>query len=165
VRVEAWFAIAAAFGHQVKLIDLQVEDHRSYFRMFESWRPDVIAFSCNYLPHVPEIIDLARATKTRFPEMFIYVSGHSASFTARAIIEHGAGAIDSVLKGEREVGMPLLLAAIEGGRDPVTVAGVVTADGEGPPPVFVHSLDDLTPARDLLRHRRKYFLGTLEAKL
>ena len=67
-----------------------------------------------------------------------------------------------MLKGEGEAGMPLLLAAIEGGRDPVTVAGVVTADGEGPPPVFVHSLDDLTPARDLLRHRRKYFLGTLD---
>ena len=165
MRVEAWFAIAAAFGHQVKLIDLQVEDHRSYFRMLESWRPDVIAFSCNYLPHVPEIIDLAKATKTRFPEMFICVGGHSASFIASAIIEHGAGAIDCVLKGEGEAGMPLLLAAIEGGRDPVTVAGVVTADGEGPPPVFVHSLDDLTPARDLLRHRRKYFLGTLEAKL
>jgi len=67
-----------------------------------------------------------------------------------------------VLKGEGEAGIPLLLAAIEGGRDPVTVAGVVTANGEGPPPVFVHSLDDLTPARDLLRHRRKYFLGTLD---
>ena len=52
-------------GHQVKLIDLQVEDHRAYFRMLESWRPDVIAFSCNYLPHVPEIADLAKATKTR----------------------------------------------------------------------------------------------------
>jgi len=69
--------------HQVKLIDLQVEDHRSYFRMLDSWRPDVIAFSCNYLPHVPEIIDLAKTTKTRFPEMFICVGGHSASFTAR----------------------------------------------------------------------------------
>src|SRR6185436_9450998 len=34
--------------------------------------------------------------------------------------------------------------------------------GEGPPPGFVHSLDDLMPARDLLRHRRKYFLGTLD---
>ena len=99
-------------GHQVKLIDLQVEDHRAYFRTLESWWPDVIAFSCNYLPHVPEIIDLAKATKTRFPEMFICVGGHSA------IIEHGAGAIDSVLKGEGEAGMPLLLAAIEGGRDP-----------------------------------------------
>ena len=149
-------------GHEVQLIDLQVEDHRAYFRMLERWRPDVVAFSCNYLPHVPEIVDLAKATKIRFPDIFICVGGHSASFTAASIIEHGAGAIDCVLKGEGEAGMPMLLAAIEAGHDPVTVPGAVTADGEGPPPGFVHSLDDLTPARDLLRHRRKYFLGTLD---
>ena len=149
-------------GHEVQLIDLQVEDQHAYFRMLESWRPDVIAFSCNYLPHVPEIVDLAKATKTRFPEMFICVGGHSASFTAASIIEHGAGAIDCVLKGEGEASIPMLLAAIEADRDPVTVPGAVTADGEGPPPSFVHSLDDLTPARDLVRHRRKYFLGTLD---
>ena len=40
--------------------------------------------------------------------------------------------------------------------------GAVGAAGEGPPPAFVHSLDALTPARDLLRHRRKYFIGTLD---
>jgi hopanoid C-3 methylase len=38
----------------------------------------------------------------------------------------------------------------------------VTADGEGPSPNFVHSLDDLKPARDLLQHRRKYFIGILD---
>jgi hopanoid C-3 methylase HpnR len=149
-------------GHDVQLVDLQVEDQRAYFRMLESWRPDVVAFSCNYLPHVPEIVDLAKATKIRFPRVFICVGGHSASFTAASIIEHGAGAIDCVLKGEGEAGMPMLLAAVEAGRDPITVPGAVTADGEGPPPGFAHSLDDLTPARDLLRHRRKYFLGTLD---
>ena len=149
-------------GYAVRLIDLQVEDQRAYFRMLESWRPDVVAFCCNYLPHVPEIVDLAKATKTGFPETFICVGGHSASFTADAIIEHGAGAIDCVLKGEGEAGIAPLLAAIERGDNPLTVAGAVTADGEGPPPGFVHSLDDLMPARDLLRHRHKYFLGTLD---
>ena len=34
--------------------------------------------------------------------------------------------------------------------------------GEGPPPGFVHSLDEVMPARDLLRHRRKYFVGILD---
>jgi hopanoid C-3 methylase HpnR len=67
-----------------------------------------------------------------------------------------------VLKGEGEAAMPLLLAAVEAGRDPATVPGAVGAAGEGPPPAFVHSLDALTPARDLLRHRRKYFIGTLD---
>lgn len=34
--------------------------------------------------------------------------------------------------------------------------------GEGPAPRFVESLDDLRPARDLLRHRHKYFIGVLD---
>src|SRR6516165_12459310 len=86
-------------GHEVRLIDLQVEGHRAYFRLLQSWRPDVVAFSCNYLANVPEIVDLAKATKARFPETFVCVGGHSASFTATALIEHGKGAI-CVLKGE-----------------------------------------------------------------
>ena len=149
-------------GHAVRLLDLQVEDHRAYFRTIERWRPDVVAFSCNYLANVPEIVDLAKATKARFPNVFICVGGHSASFTAKAMIAHGEGAIDCVLKGEGEASLPLLLAAVEAGRDPATIPGAVTAAGEGPPPAFVHSLDELSPARDLLRHRRKYFIGTLD---
>ena len=39
---------------------------------------------------------------------------------------------------------------------------MVTLDGEGPPPIFVQHLDDLLPARDLLRHRRKYYIGQLD---
>ncbi len=149
-------------GHEVRLIDLQVEDHGAYFRLLHGWRPDVVAFSCNYLANVPEIVDLARATKARFPETFVCVGGHSASFTAAAIIEHSAGSIDCVLKGEGEAAIPLLLEAIEAGTGLGSVPGAVTAAAEGPPPGFVHSLDELMPARDLLRHRRKYFIGTLD---
>jgi len=36
-----------------KLIDLQVENHSAFFRLIEAWRPDVIAFSCNYLAKHP----------------------------------------------------------------------------------------------------------------
>jgi hopanoid C-3 methylase HpnR len=149
-------------GHAVQLIDLQVEDHQAYFGLLDSWRPDVVAFSCNYLANVPEVIDLAKATKARLPQAFFCVGGHSASFTASTLIEHGAGAIDCVLKGEGEAAITLLLAAVGSGTEIGSVPGAVTASGEGPPPVFVASLDDLMPARDLLRHRRKYFLGTLD---
>jgi hopanoid C-3 methylase HpnR len=139
-----------------------VETHADYLAMVETFRPDVVAFSCNYLANVPEIIDLAKATRSLAPRAFVCVGGHSASFTATAIIEHGAGAIDCVLKGEGEAAMPLLLAAVAAENGIGSVPGAVTAAGEGPPPGFVHSLDDLMPARDLLRHRRKYFLGTLD---
>jgi hopanoid C-3 methylase HpnR len=150
-------------GHDVKLIDLQVESHRDYHRMIAEWQPALVAFSCNYLANVPEIIDLAKQTKTVLPRCFICVGGHSASFTAHAILEHGAGAIDCVLRGEGEAAIGKLLEAVEG--DPVAVAtvpGAVTEKGDGPPPGFVHSLDDLRPARDLLRNRRKYFIGILD---
>src|ERR1700730_13181177 len=150
-------------GHVVRLIDLQVEDHTAYFRMLDSWRPDLVAFSCNYLANVPEIVDLAKATKPVLPRCFICVGGHSVSFTANAVLEHGGGAIDCVLKGEGEAGIVKLLEAVEGDRGAVAkVPGAVTMDGEGPPPAFAGSLDELRPARDLVRHRRKYFIGTLD---
>ncbi|HKS89536.1 MAG TPA: hopanoid C-3 methylase HpnR [Stellaceae bacterium] len=155
-------AAARSAGHEVRLIDLQVESHHAFFRLLGEWRPQVILFSCNYLANIPEIVDLAKAAKAHLPETSIAVGGHSVSFVARALIEHGAGAIDCVLRGEGEAGLPPLLAAIEAGADLARVPGAVTAAGEGPPPGFVHSLDTLLPARDLLRHRRKYFLGVLD---
>jgi hopanoid C-3 methylase len=149
-------------GHEVALIDLQVESHRDFFGWVSRWRPDVILFSCNYLANVPEIVDLAKGAKAKLPRATICVGGHSASFVADAIIEHGDGAIDCVIRGEGEAAVPVLLAAIEAGGDLAVVAGAITATGQGPAPNFVHSLDDLLPARDLLRHRRKYFLGVLD---
>ncbi|HEX6442753.1 MAG TPA: cobalamin-dependent protein, partial [Stellaceae bacterium] len=155
-------ASAREAGHEVMLIDLQVEDHAAFFRLIDAWRPDVIAFSCNYLANIPEIIDLSKAAKARLPRTVICVGGHSASFVAQAILEHGEGAVDCVLRGEGEAGMPPLLDVIEAGADLAAVPGSITASGEGPSPGFVHSLDDLLPARDLLRHRRKYFIGVLD---
>jgi hopanoid C-3 methylase HpnR len=150
-------------GHDVYLIDLQVERHKDYFKVVESWQPDVIAFSCNYLANVPEILDLAKLTRAKLPNAFIMVGGHSASFIAQEFLDHGQEAIDCVLKGEGEAALPTLLEAIEHDRSAVTsVPGVVSLDGEGPSPAFVESLDDLRPARDLVRHRHKYFIGVLD---
>jgi hopanoid C-3 methylase HpnR len=154
---------ARSAGHAVRLLDLQAQSHAAYHRIIRNWRPDCIAFSCNYLANVPEIIDLAKATRIALPQCFICVGGHSASFTATAILEHGEGAIDCVLKGEGEAGIIKLLEAIANDRSAVAkVPGAVTAGGEGPPPSFIANLDDYRPARDLLRHRRKYFIGDLD---
>ncbi|MGD9539298.1 MAG: hopanoid C-3 methylase HpnR [Alphaproteobacteria bacterium] len=150
-------------GHEVRLIDLQVDDHSFYFRAIREWRPAVVAFSCNYLANLPEIVDLAKATKRLAPDTFIAVGGHSASFIAREFVEHGEGAIDCVLRGEAEAVIPQFLEAVAHDREALDqVPGAVTADGEGPPPAFVQDLDALRPARDLLRKRRKYFIGLLD---
>lgn len=150
-------------GHLVQLIDLQVETHRDFFRLLDRWQPDVIAFSCNYLANVPEVVDLAKLAKEKLPRSFVVVGGHSTSFVARELLEHGAGAVDCVLKGEGETAVPKLLEAIAHDHKAVTkVPGAVTLEGEGSPPRFVESLDEIRPARDLLRHRRKYFIGVLD---
>jgi hopanoid C-3 methylase HpnR len=156
-------ASAQKAGHDVRLIDLQAESHADYFRLLERFRPDAVGFSCNYLANVPEIVDLARATKKLHPGAYVFVGGHSASFIAADLLEHGRGAIDCVLRGEGEANTPTLLEAIGSGKAATArVPGAVTPDGSGPPPMLVRSLDELRPARELLRHRRKYFLGVLD---
>src|ERR1700757_192162 len=67
-------------GHDVRIIDLQVETHANYRRMLDDFRPQFVAFSCNYLANVPEIIDLAKSTKAALPSAFVAIGGHSASF-------------------------------------------------------------------------------------
>src|SRR4029453_9849618 len=115
-------------SHAVKLIDLQVESHADYHRMIAEWRPDWVAFSRNYLANVPEIVDLAKATKLTLPRTFICVGGHSASFTAGAILEPREGTVGRVLKGEGEPGIVKLLEALAGARGAIAkVPGAVTA--------------------------------------
>jgi hopanoid C-3 methylase HpnR len=60
-------------------------------------------------------------------------------------------------------GIVKLLEAVAGDRGAVAkVPGAVTPDGEGPRPAFVQHLDEVRPARDLVRRRRKYFIGILD---
>lgn len=150
-------------GHQVRLIDLQAETHADYVRWLSDFEPDVVAFGVNYLANIPEIVDLAKRTKTLRPKTYVAVGGHSASFVPLELLDHGDGAIDCILKGEGEPAIVPLLEAVRDDRDAVhEVPGAITRGGFGPAPRFVESLDDLSPARDLLRHRRKYFIGVLD---
>jgi hopanoid C-3 methylase HpnR len=157
-------------GHDVRIIDLQVDNHTAFLRLIESWQPDVIGFSCNYLANVPEILDLARRAKETLPGVRVVIGGHSASFTAQELLEHSEGAVDCVLKGEGETTAVRLMEALSdcgktASANPAAlthVPGCVSREGEGPPAAFVRSLDDLVPARDLLAKRRKYFIGMLD---
>jgi hopanoid C-3 methylase len=144
-------------GHSVRIIDLQVDDQAAYLRLIKAWQPDVIGFSCNYLANVPEILDLAQLSKQVLPQSCVMVGGHSASFTAREILEQSDGGVDCVLKGEGEASAVRLLEALQEcagrslGEDASALAdvpGIVTRQAEGPPAIFVRSLDDLNPARD-----------------
>lgn len=152
-----------AAGHQVKLVDLQAEKQKDFINTLLNWQPDVVAFSCNYLAHVPEVIDLAKTVKGLIPGSFVLIGGHCASFIAGDLLEHGHGAVDCVLKGEGETTMPILMEAIQNDRNAIShVPGAVCESGTGPPPNFIPSLDEVLPARDLLRYPRRYFIFDLD---
>ncbi len=158
--------VAAALrnaGHEVRLLDLQASTHRDYFRALAEFRPDAVLFGVNYLANIPEVIDLCRETKARDRRTLTCVGGHSASFTAHEILEHADGAIDCVVRGEGEEAAPRVLEAWGEGRSSLhLLEGVVTREGEGPPPRQIHSFGGLRPARALLPNRRRYFIGVLD---
>jgi hopanoid C-3 methylase HpnR len=149
-------------GHEVRVLDLQVFRHQHCEDVLRAWRPDAIGFSLNYLANIPEVVDLARLVRRELPEALVLAGGHSASFTAREILAHAQGGIDCVVKGEGEEITPAILEAWAAGQSLEKLPGVVTLDGEGPPPRMIKSLDDTLPARDLLDRRRKYFIGVLD---
>jgi len=149
-------------GHEVKLLDLQVFRHRDYYRILGDWKPEAIGFSLNYLANIPEVLDLAKETKRRLPECFIFAGGHSASFTAKEILVHAEGAIACVVRGEGEAITPKLLEATADPEKLRTLPGVTTIDGDGPAPRLVEDLNAIHPARDLVAKRRKYFIGVLD---
>ena len=156
-------AATRAAGHEVRLLDLQSCRHRDYFRLLDQWRPQAVGFSLNYLANIPEVIDLAVATRERLTGCFVFAGGHSASFTAREILEHARGDIDCVVRGEGEAITPRLLEAAEDDLGSIgSLPGVVTPTGSGPPPIRIASIDQIEPARDLLRRRKKYFIGSLD---
>jgi hopanoid C-3 methylase len=154
-------AAVRSAGHEVRILDLQIFQHRDLYREFQEFRPQAVGFSLNYLANVPEVIDLAKDIKRRARDCFVFVGGHSGSFVADELLEHAEGAIDCVLRGEGEASAQMLIEAI--GTDAIAkVPGAMTTRGAGPAPVMLDHLDSYFPARDLGRQRNKYFIGVLD---
>lgn len=154
-------AAARAAGHEVQVVDLQVLRHKDLRRVVHSFRPQAVGFGLNYLANIPEAIDLSHAIKQAVPDCFVFFGGHSVSFVADDVLRQAKGAVDAVVRGEGEPAMaPLLQAVGDGGVQ--EVPGIVTEAGHGPAPVMLHSIDSPRPARDLMRHRRRYFIGELD---
>jgi magnesium-protoporphyrin IX monomethyl ester (oxidative) cyclase len=108
------------------------------------------------------MLDLAHEVQRQSPDCFGFAGGHSVSFIAEHVIEQADGALDAVVRGDGEAITPLLLAAARdgGAKD---LPGVVTPAGQGKrAPLMLDSIDDCPPARDLMRRRRRYFIGELD---
>ena len=64
-------AAVRSAGHEVRLLDLQLFGHAEYWRELETFAPEAVGFSLNYLANVPEVLDLAVATAARRGAPFV----------------------------------------------------------------------------------------------
>lgn len=146
-------------GHDVRIIDLQCFTHKELWKEVDQFNPDAVGFSVNYLANVPEIIDLGKALKAQRQDRLVFAGGHSISFIAEEVLEQSEGGLDCIVCGEGEVTCPQLInnwPGIDG------LPGVTTLNEVGPRAAMLEDLDDIRPARDLTRRRRKYFIGELD---
>src|SRR6266850_785379 len=150
IGLERVASAVRAAGHEVRLLDLQLFGHADYYRELADLAPHAVGFSLNYLANVPEVLELAKETKRRRPGCFVFAGGHSGSFIAEELLEHAAGALDALVRGEGEAITPRLL---EAAGDPrlATLPGVVTPGGAGPAPTMLDDIDRFPPARELTR--------------
>src|SRR5437667_8121894 len=111
IGVERVAAAVRAAGHEVRLLDLQIFGHADYYRELADFAPHAVGFSLNYLANVPEVIDLARETKRRRPDTFVFAGGHSVSFIAPEVLDHARDGLDCIVRGEGEIITPRLLDA------------------------------------------------------
>ncbi|HZE03642.1 MAG TPA: cobalamin-dependent protein, partial [Solirubrobacteraceae bacterium] len=153
---------ARAAGHEVRVVDLQVFGHGELDAELQRFAPDAVGFGLNYLANIPEVLDLCKAIRRRLPGCFIFAGGHSVSFIAAHVLEQADGALDAIVRGDGEVITPKLLEAAQS-RELSSLPGVVTREGEGRGvPLMLDEIDSCPPARDLMRRRRKYFIGELD---
>ncbi|WP_284581606.1 hopanoid C-3 methylase HpnR [Streptomyces sp. 2P-4] len=154
-------AAARDAGHEVRVVDLQVLKRGLLDRELASFAPEALGISLNYLANIPEAIEIAHHAKAASPGCFVFLGGHSISFIAEHVLEQAEGAVDAIVRGEGEPAVePLLTAVRDGGLK--DVPGIVCAEGRGPTPKLLDSLDRPRPARDLMRRRNRYFIGELD---
>src|SRR5512146_773486 len=148
-------------GHEVRIVDLQVLPRAAVERELRTFQPEAVGISLNYLANVPEALEITAQVKRSVPSCFVFLGGHSVSFIAEDVLMQAQGTVDAVIRGEGETAIGPLLAAIRDGELD-TVPGIVTLQGRGAAPQAMHGIDFPRPARDLMRHRRRYFIGELD---
>src|SRR2546430_8860289 len=150
IGLERVASAVRAAGHEVRLLDLQIFGHADYYRELADFAPHAVGFSLNYLANVPEVLDLAKETKRRRPGCFVFAGGHSGSFIAEELLEHAAGALDALVRGEGEAITPGLL---EAAGDPrlAHLSRVGQPQRAWPGPQMLASTYQISSARHLTR--------------
>ncbi len=138
-------------GIDVSIFDYQVNDE-AIESVISDFDPDVFGITCQ-TSLVYSTIELSKRLKRGFPEKKIIVGGVHASLRPQDLLKEES--IDYVVNGEGELTMFEFVEAIQSGRDPGEVPGVLyMGNGQisgGPPRIMTGDLDTIPmPAIDLV---------------
>lgn len=146
-------AEARRAGHDVEILDLNISGYnpQRLNLVLKRFEPDVVGISA-YTETYPNALLIAEQVKSRRPESFVLMGGVHPSILPREVAAQQP--VDAVAVGEGERTVIELLAALEVGRGPAGIAGLVYGEGDavvenerrepmGPDEVGL-------PARDLL---------------
>jgi anaerobic magnesium-protoporphyrin IX monomethyl ester cyclase len=126
----------------------------------------LIGISSLFSAYSDMALSTAAAVRKACPDACIVLGGHHPTALPEAVMSHAS--VDLVLRGDGEVGMPLLARALRDGTDLDGVPGLVRRRSDGGlavrPPVVADDLDRLpVAALDLIqwRHYQRSGLGSL----
>ncbi len=108
-------------------------------------KPRLVGISSLFTPYADDALFCADVIKKFHPGCKIVLGGHHPTVLPEAVIENDA--VDYVLRGEGEVSMPLLAAAVKTGAGLETIPGIVFKKSDGSlymdDPVTCKDLDHL----------------------
>lgn len=148
-------------GHEVRIIDLKVENPLKLDEELKRFFPDAVGISCSFTTDVYPSLGIADHVKSYNKSTFVFVGGHHASLLPSDLL---TPSVDAVVIGEGEETGVELVDQLERGEDPSRVKGVMTHQNRAygfTPRGLVRDINEfLPPARHLTRHlRRKYHMG------
>jgi len=141
-----------AAGHTVRIFDLRLDGEEHGFARCREFAPDLVGLQCNFTTERFRAQRLARRVRRELPSAYVVMGGHDASREPEWFSDP---AIDAIAVGDGEEILSPLVDALDRGRDPAGIPGLVlnrqggqVATGHAP---ARRELDSLPlPARHLI---------------
>ncbi len=120
---------------------------------FERMKPDVVLTTA-YTASFPKAMQTLAVARDVCPGVVTGIGGVHAHFMYEEVLRQHGDVVDYVLRGEGERTAVDLLRCIDDGGDPEKVSGIAFAKGGEivvtPARPFIHDLDEIVPAWDLV---------------
>jgi anaerobic magnesium-protoporphyrin IX monomethyl ester cyclase len=142
-------------GFSVKIYDAMSLDHdmAEVEKTIVAESPDMLMIG-GYTPSINTALEVIERVKQAKPGIITCLGGVHATFCYEEILRKYQGIVDYIVRGEGELTVVELAAAVRDGHSPEKVAGLAFFDGDNlittPDREFIADLDTLTPAWDLL---------------